>query len=133
MGNTYEYTGIDTSLIMQVVMGAEVKEAHCKAVVLQEGKAVLPTAGAAPIGILLISSEDTLATGTEAAVQVSARGLWKAGAAFAAGELLAVDAEGLCQKAASGQFIYARALEAARAKGDIVKVQIINAGYVTGV
>lgn len=39
MGNTYEYTGIDTSLIMQVVMGAEVKEAHCKAVVLQEGKA----------------------------------------------------------------------------------------------
>ena len=132
MGNTYEYMGIDNSLTLQITAGAEIKDAQCKAVTFQDGKAALPSAGGVPIGILLLSLDDSLAEGAEATVQVAARGLWKAGASFAAGDLLATDADGLCQKATSGRYIYARALEAATAKGDIVKVQIINAGYVAG-
>ena len=46
-----------------------------------------------------------------------------------AGDFLAVDAEGLCQKATTGQYILAMALTPATAKGDIVNVAIIHAGY----
>ena len=132
MGNTYEYTGIDSSLTMQVTVGAEIKDAQCKAVGFQNDKAVLPASGAITLGILLISNDDMLAAGAEAVIQTAARGLWKAGAPFVSGELLATDADGLCQKATAGQYIYARALEGAAAKGDIVKVQILNAGYAAG-
>ncbi len=128
MASVYEYTGINDSPTIEVTAGAKIEAAQCKAVKLSDGKAVLPTAGEAPIGILLISSEDTIESGTRATVQIKDIGLWKAGAAFAVGDLLAADAEGLCQKATSGQFIYARALGAATAKGDMVSVQIINAG-----
>ena len=42
---------------------------------------------------------------------------------------LAVDEEGLCQKATTGQYILAMALTPATAKRDIVNVAIIHAGY----
>lgn len=129
MENTYEYTGINHSATLAVTAGAGLKEAQCKAVKFQDGKVVLPAAGECPAGILLISSEAEILEGAKAAIQVKDIGLWKAGAAFAAGDMLAVDAEGLCQKAASGQFMYAKALEDASAKGDLVVVQIVNAGY----
>ncbi len=129
MENIYEYTGINNSATLAVTAGAAIQEAQCKAVKFQEGKVVLPAAGECPAGILLISSDHDIAAGAEAAIQIKDIGLWKAGAAFAAGDMLAVDAEGLCQKAASGQFMYAKALDPAAAKGDIVVVQIVNAGY----
>ena len=44
-------------------------------------------------------------------------------------DFLAVDAEGFCQKAITGQYILAMALASATAKGDIVRVAIIHAGY----
>lgn len=129
MGNTYEYTGINDSPTLTVTAGAAIKDAPCKAVKFQDGKVILPAAGECPAGILLISSESDIPEGVEAAIQVKDIGLWKAGAAFAAGDMLAADAEGLCQKAAGGQFMYARALDGAAAKGDLVVVQIVNAGY----
>ncbi len=55
--------------------------------------------------------------------------MWAAGAKIEAGDFLAVDAEGLCQKATTGQYILAMALTPATAKGDIVNVAIIHAGY----
>ena len=57
------------------------------------------------------------------------QGMWAAGAKIEAGDFLAVDAEGLCQKATTGQYILAMALTPATAKGDIVNVAIIHAGY----
>lgn len=131
MANVYEYDMIDRSPTMVVTAGAKITGAPCKAVKLSGGKAVLPAAGEAPVGILLLSSEETLEAGDMAAVQLMDRGRWKAGGSFTAGDLLAVDAEGLCQKAASGQYMYARALSDA-VKGDLARVQIINAGYMAG-
>ena len=65
MGNTYEYMGIDNSLTLQITAGAEIKDAQCKAVTFQDGKAALPSAGGVPIGILLLSLDDSLAEGAE--------------------------------------------------------------------
>ena len=129
MKNVYEYTMINQSPTLAVTAGVDIEDAQCKAVSLSDGKAVLPAAGGVPIGILLISSEDKIASGEEATIQFKDIGMWRAGAAVAAGDLLAADAEGLCQKATAGQYVFARALGAAAAKNDIVNVQIINAGY----
>ena len=129
MKNVFEYTMINQSPTLSVVAGAEIEDAQCKAVSLADGKAVLPAAGEIPTGILLISSEDKITAGAEATLQIKDIGMWRAGAAFEAGALLAADAEGLCQKATAGQYIFARALGAAAVKGDLVSVQIINAGY----
>ena len=131
MANVYEYTMINPSPTLDVVAGAKITDAPCKAVKLSAGKAVLPSAGEVPIGILLLSNESELESGAEAVIQVKDMGLWKAGGTFTAGDMLAVDAEGTCQKATSGQFMYAKALEYA-VKGDIVRVQIVNAGYAAG-
>lgn len=129
MEKIYEYTGINDSSTMSVLMGAAITEAQGKAVSFSDGKAVLPKAGEIPAGILLISNDATLKEGAEATIQVKNIGLWKAGAAFSAGDMLATDAEGLCQKATSGQFMYAKALEDASAKGDVIQMQIVHAGY----
>ena len=42
--------------------------------------------------------------------------MWTAGAAFDSGDFLAVDAEGFCQKATTGQYILAMALASTTAK-----------------
>lgn len=131
MANVYEYTMINQSPTLDVVIGAKITEAPCKAVKLSTGKAVLPSAGEIPLGILLISSEPDLEAGAEATVLVKDIGLWRAGGTFAAGDMLAADASGTCQKASAGQYMFARALEDA-AKGDLVRVQIVNAGYAAG-
>lgn len=131
MANVYEYDMIDRSPTMAVTAGEQITGAPCKAVKLSGGKAVLPAAGEAPMGILLLSSDEILEEGAEAIIQVMDRGRWKAGGSLTAGDLLASDAEGLCQKAASGQYVYARALADA-VKGDLAQVQIINAGYMAG-
>lgn len=128
MANTFEYTGINTSSTVAIIAGMNIKDAQCKAVKFADGKAILPAAGEMPIGILLVS-EDEIPIGGETTVQIKDIGLWKAGAAIDAGDMLATDSEGFCQKATAGQYIFARALNSAAAKGDLLKVQIVNAGY----
>lgn len=129
MIGTYEYASINQSPTILVMAGAEIVDARCKAVKFENGKVTLPAAGEIPAGILLISNEDKIVTGAEATIQIKDIGLWMAGAAVAYGDMLAVDAEGLCRPVAAGQYIFARALDVAEAKGDLIKVQIINAGF----
>ena len=125
----YEYTTINTSPTIVVEAGGELGDIRGKVVKFTDGKVQLPSAGEVPVGIVLLSEEETVKTGDEVTVQVKDIGKWKAGAAVAIGDLLATDAEGLCQKVTAGQYIFARALSAATAKNDLVTVQIINAGY----
>ena len=87
-----------------------------------------PEAGKEATGIVLLGDE-TVAKGDDITVQIRNQGMWAAGAKIEAGDFLAVDAEGLCQKATTGQYILAMALTPATAKGDIVNVAIIHAGY----
>lgn len=87
------------------------------------------TAGEATLG-LLPAEQGNVAAGDDVTVQIKECGLWKAGAAIAAGALLTTDANGKCQTAVAGNFILAVALEKASAANDIIKVQICKAGYV---
>lgn len=127
--SVYEYTTMNTSPTIAVEVGGELGDIRGKAVKFIDGKAQLPNAGEVPVGIVLFSEEETVKTGDGVTVQVKDIGRWKAGATVSVGDLLAVDTEGLCQKATEGQYIFAKALSAANAKNDLVTVQIINAGY----
>lgn len=127
--SVYEYATINTSPTIAVESGGELGDVRGKVVKFVDGKVQLAGAGEIPVGIVLISEEDNVRTGDAVTIQVKDIGRWKAGATIAVGDLLAADAEGLCQKVTEGQYIFARALSAATAKNDLVTVQIINAGY----
>lgn len=83
------------------------------------------TAGENCLG-LLPAEQGNIAAGDDVTVQIKECGLWKTGAAVAAGAELAVDANGKCKTATAGQFILAIALEAAAAADAVIKVQIIK-------
>lgn len=126
--NTYEYTGINESVTVALQAGEDLSDVNAKAVKLTEEGIVLPAAGEEAIGIVLITEDETYKKGDTVSVQMKDIGLWKAGGEIALGALLAADDEGLCQTAAAGQWVLARALSPAIGKGNIVKVQIIHAG-----
>lgn len=126
--SSYEYTGINSSATVTFEAAAGLSDVNGKAVKLTEEGTTLPAAGEEAIGIVLITEDGDYKKGDAVSVQIKDIGLWKAGAEIAAGDLLAADAEGLCQTAAAGQWVLARALSPATAKGDIIKVQIIHAG-----
>ncbi|MCD8308899.1 MAG: DUF2190 family protein [Clostridia bacterium] len=86
------------------------------------------TAGENVLGLLPAEQGD-IEAGNTVTVQIKECGLWKAGAAVAAGDELTTDANGKCTTAASGNFILAIALEAATAADEVIKVQIVKAGY----
>ena len=123
---TYEYNPINASPVIVATAGEALKTAA--AVVLTKDGAKLPEAGKKATGIVVLENE-TVAKGDNITVQIRNQGMWAAGAKIEAGDFLAVDAEGLCQKATTGQYILAMALTPATAKGDIVNVAIIHAGY----
>lgn len=123
---TYEYNPTGGSPVINVTAGVELKTAA--AVLLTKDGAKLPEAGKKATGIVLLGDE-TVAEGDDITVQIRNQGMWAAGAKIEAGDFLAVGAEGLCQKATAGQYILAMALTPATAKGDIVNVAIIHAGY----
>lgn len=126
--STFEYSGINESATISLLAGAKLEEPCGIALKLTGDGAVLPDAGDDVAGIALVSNQSLVGPGERVDVQVKDIGLWKAGAAIVQGDLLAADAEGFAQKAAAGQYIVARALTGASAKGDLVRVQIINAG-----
>lgn len=87
------------------------------------------TKGKNVLGLLGAEHGDVAAGGT-VTVQVKDIGLWKTGAAVAAGAELTSDVNGKAVTAAAGEFITAIALEAASAADEVIKVQIVKAGYV---
>ena len=123
---TYEYNPINDSPVIVATAGEVLKTAA--AVLLTKDGVKLPEAGKKATGIVLLGDE-TVAKGDDITVQIRNQGMWAAGAKIEAGDFLAVDAEGLCQKATTRQYILAMALTPATAKGDIVNVAIIHAGY----
>lgn len=123
---TYDFSSIGGSPVITAKAAADTKSGV--AVVLTKDGANLPAAGKFATGIV-IPGDETTSKGDDLTIQIRNQGMWTAGAAFDAGTLLAVDAEGLCQKATSGQYILAMALGSATAKGDLVQVAIIHAGY----
>lgn len=89
-----------------------------------DGNGKLATAGAGElcIGIALATTDDNCKAGDTIHAQIKEAGLWLAGGAFAAGDLLAADATGKAVKATTGTAL-AIALEAGKA-GKPAKVLI---------
>lgn len=87
------------------------------------------TAGENVLGLLGAEEGNHHDAGDTVSVQIKGCGLWKAGAAVAAGAELATDANGKAVTATSGAFILAIALEATSTADEVIKVQIVKAGY----
>ena len=83
---------------------------------------------ASAIGVC-IPETGTIAVGDDITVQIKDIGLWKTGAAVAAGANLMSNADGKAVTATTGKFILAVALEAATAADQVIRVQICKAGF----
>lgn len=94
------------------------------------GGIVLAGAGENAIGILIASTPEAVAAGDDVTVQIKDNGLWKTGAAVAAGAELTANADGAAVTVVAGNYATAIALEAAAAPGAVVKIQIVKSGKV---
>lgn len=92
------------------------------------GGIVLAGAGEKALGVLIATTPDAVAAGGDVTVQIKDIGLWKTGAAVAAGAELTSDANGAAVTAAAGNYVTAIALESATAAGQTIKVQIVKSG-----
>lgn len=83
---------------------------------------------AAGLDALGIQQDMPAAAGRGCRVRFDGTSKGVAGAAFAAGARLTTDATGRLVAAATGNFLVARALQAALAVGDVVEVQVLCKG-----
>ena len=122
-------TVINDSATICTPVKTEIKTGPFTAVALGSGGAVPCNDTLVPVGLTIAETPNTVPVGNDVNVQVKDIGVWKGGAAFAAGDPLASDATGLAVKAAAGKFILGFALEDCSAKGQTVKVQITKSGF----
>lgn len=124
-------TGInDSPTIVGKSTGAIANGAFLAAKFDAAGGIVLAGAGEKALGLLIASTPEAVAAGEDVTVQIKDVGLWKTGAAVAAGAELTSDAAGAAVTAAVGNYVTAIALEAAAAPGAVIKVQIVKSGKV---
>ena len=133
----YLTASINNSATLAIKAGAEIADVRFKAVKLDAyGNAVLASVkGEAFLGIAIPTTgnaEGKVAKGGIIDVQIKDIGLAVAGAAVEAGKPLTTDANGKLVAAASGNFIIGYALDAAKADGDIISVQVAKGYYPTG-
>lgn len=130
MAKTMLGTAINPSPTIVLKANAAIASgARAVALAVNGGKAVLPSAGAAVIGISGMETDDAVAAGDDIEIQIKDIGKWTAGEAIAVGDELATDAAGKAVKATAGDFIVGYALSAATAAGTLVQVQITKSGY----
>ncbi len=126
----YIGTSINESPVIAGIAAADIADGAMLAVSMDaDGIKTVATAGGVATGLLIAETDDKIAKGGTVTVQIKDIGLWKTGAAVAAGDLLTPDAAGKATKAASGNFVLAQAMEAATAADQVIRVQIIKAGY----
>jgi len=97
-----------------------------------QGEIVPAAAGDNAVGLFVPTTPDVVAAGADVNVQIKDIGLWVTGAAVLAGAEVASNAAGQAITAAANAFIVGIALETATAAGQIIKVQIVKAGYKNG-
>ena len=122
-------TVINDSATICAPVKTEIKTGPFTAVALGSGGAVPCNDTLVPVGLTIAETPNAVPVGNDVNVQVKDIGVWKGGAAFAAGDPLASDATGLAVKAAAGKFILGFALEDCSGKGQTVKVQITKSGF----
>lgn len=122
----YMTNGINTSPTIAITAGADMTQPGGKAVKYSSGKAILcTTAGERPIGIVTIDNDAEVKVEDIISVQVKDIGVALMGGAVAAGDELAVDANGALVKATDGQHVAAVAL-ASCTSGEFGTVQLVS-------
>jgi hypothetical protein len=125
----YIGTSINDSPTIIGKTGAAITDGSFLAAVFNaNGDFVVAGAGAVAAG-LFPAETNSISAGENVTVQIKEIGLWKTGAAVAAGALLTSDANGKAVTADEGDFILATALEAASAANQVIQAQIVKAGY----
>lgn len=126
---TYFGASINDSPTIVIPAKEKIENVQGIALAISDGQLTKPTAGANVIGLSLFTNDETVEAGDDITVQVKDIGKWVAGGAIAVGDELTTDANGKAVKATDGNFITAVALSKASADGDVIKVQIVKAGY----
>ena len=126
---TYFGTSINESPTIVLPAKEKIEGAQGIALAISDGQLTKPTVGANVIGLSLFTNDETVEAGDDITVQVKDIGKWIAGEEIAVGDELTANADGKAVKAAEDNFITAVALSKATAAGDVIKVQIVKAGY----
>lgn len=126
---TYFGTSINESPTIVLPAKEKIEGAQGIALAISDGQLTKPTTGANVIGLSLFTNDETVEAGDDITVQVKDIGKWVAGEEIAVGDELTTNADGKAVKAAEGNFITAVALSKATAAGDVIKIQIVKAGY----
>ena len=126
---TYFGTSINESPTIVLPAKEKIEGAQGIALAISDGQLTKPTDGANVIGLSLFTNDETVEAGDDITVQGKDIGKWIAGEEIAVGDELTANADGKAVKAAEGKFIPAVALSKAPAAGDVIKVQIVKAGY----
>ena len=120
---------INDSPTLCAAAGAEIKGGPFTAVAYSGGALVQCTDALVPVGITIAETDADVVSGDDVHFQIKDIGMWKSGAAFAAGTALSCDANGCAITAAAGKYVLGYALEESTVAGQYVKVQITKSGY----
>ena len=120
----------DSPTIARIAGGAITSGAFLAAKFDGSGDILQAGAGENAIGLLPAETPEAIAEGDRVTVQVKEIGLWKAGAAIAAGAELTPDADGKAATAGAGDYVVAIALKAAATADEVIPVQIVKCGKV---
>lgn len=129
----YTSTAINDTPTIVGKAGIPMANAAFHAAVFDAAGDLVPAgAGANAVGLFLATTPDAVAAGADVSVQIKDIGLWVTGAAVLAGAEVASNAAGQAITAAANAFIVGIALESAAGPGQVIKVQIVKAGYKNG-
>ncbi len=128
----YLGTSINDSAVITAKANAAINNGDFLAAKFSNGKIVkCSVAGENAMG-LIMPGQEAIAAGGDVNIQIKEIGLWKTGAAVAAGAEVTTNADGKAITATAGAFILGIALEEAVAADAVIKVQIVKAGYKSG-
>lgn len=119
----------DSPTIVDKAAGPMTNPAMLAAVYSGGKLAIASAAGAVVVGIVLPDAPDTVSADDDLTVAIKDIVLWKAGGAINKGAEVATNASGKAIAASSGNFIVGIALDAATVDGNVIRVQIVKAGY----
>ena len=123
MKNLYTYRMGDVPPY-KIFKAAQDLDEHCAVFLTEEG-VLAAQEGTLPFAL----TTEKISAGEPASLLLNGVGYWRAGEDLVAGDLLSVGLNATAVKVICGEYIFARALSAARA-GEFVPVLIVNAGYV---
>lgn len=128
-GHDYLNAFINESSTIAEKAGEKLENPAYKAVMYNsDGNVVIADKGDTAIGVVLGNCLDSVNKGDSINILIKDIGLIEAGGVIAKGDAVSVNDKGQAVKAEAGSFIFGFAFGSAKAKGELVQVQINKAG-----